>query len=398
MENIFDYIIWRGDLTFKESPFQEVDGFILSCLSYCVLQEVLTPYDTTPVKISEVANRMKARSNDQQVTRDKKDRYLLHLMGESKRFGDMGLCCYVDHLHHKKETQFAAVTIVMEENELYVSYRGTDQSLIGWKEDFNMTHARIVPSQLAASCYLVYICEKLTGNIRMGGHSKGGNLAVFSAVVAPDSIVDRIQTISTYDGPGFHDGMLSFPGYQKILPRTKAFVPQSSVIGMMLSRQEKYFVVASHEKGLFQHDPYTWLVSGTSFVYLDSVTEGSKFFDRTLKEWSLALPKDKREVFFNTFYEILSKTHGDDNGNLVLSIRNMYVALRKFPYEDEETKAVILEGFGLFYKAFRTTLKGYDLDIQKFRKTQYSHRTYRGDQNDKYRRRKNKRKNKKKYK
>ncbi len=391
MENIFDYIIWRGDLSLKESPFQEVDGFILTCLSYCVLKDVLTPYDTVPVKISEVANRMNEMPKEQRIVRDKRDLYLLQLMGQSKRFGDMRICCYVDHIHQKKETQFSAITILLEENELYISFRGTDQSLIGWKEDMNMTHAKIVPAQLAASCYLVYVAQKLQGNIRIGGHSKGGNLAVFSGAVVPDTIRDRIKTISTYDGPGFHEGMLDFAGYQKILPRIKAFIPQSSIIGMMLSRQEQYFVVTSHEKGLFQHDPYTWLIVGTSFVYLDSVTEGSKFFDCTLKEWLLALPKEKREVFFNTFYEILAQNHGDEHGNLVLSIKNMYYTLRKFPYEDEETKTIILEGFGLFYKAFRTTLKGYDLDIKKFRMTQYSHRSYRGDQNEKSRR-KNKRK------
>ncbi len=333
-------------------------------MSYCFFQSVLEPYDTKGVSIETLAKQVQELSEEKQKLRDERDLKLLNLLGNATRFQDMKICCYVDHVHTEKESQFSAMTTILNEKELFVSYRGTDLSLVGWKEDFNMTHKELVPAQIASSSYLLYVAQNLEGSIRIGGHSKGGNLAVFSAAVAPDFVKERLISISTYDGPGFHHEMLAFEGYQKIVPLVKAFVPQSSVIGLMLAREEPYYVVASQNKGLMQHDPYSWGISGVDFVYLESVTKGSQFFDKTLKNWLEVLPRDKREIFFDAFYTVASTHYGDDKGELVFSKRNAYRTIYSLRYEDEETREIILEGFRLYWEAFCKTTKELDISLK----------------------------------
>ena len=367
MNDLFDYLVWRGDLTLKEAPFQEVDGLILTCLSYHFFQGVLRQYDTTPIKIETVAKRVMKLVPEKVHARDGKDLLLLQALGLSNRFKDMRLCCYVDYVNKEKEAQFSAITVLLDEKEIFVAYRGTDMSLVGWKEDMNMSFREYVPAQIAAACYLIYITDTLQGNIRIGGHSKGGNLGVFAAAVAPEKVKKRVKTVLNYDGPGFHDTMLNFSGYKEILPRVKAYIPESSVFGMMLKREETCQVIASKEKGIMQHDPYSWGILGTEFMYVDSISEGSKFLDKILKEWFDILPLDKRESFFQGIFQILSSTHEDEHGDLLISAKNAYMTLRTLKYEDEETKQAILEGFGLFGRAFFKTAGDYDLGLQKLK-------------------------------
>lgn len=355
MQNIFDYIFWRGDLTLKQSPFGEIDAFVLSCLAYCFFHKALKPYDTTSISIEDVAKRVEYASKVSKKNnrmRDKRDTELLLLLGKSKRFKNMKLCCYVDHIHRKKEAQFSAITIMTQKNHFFVSYRGTDRSLVGWKEDMNMTYRDFVPAQVAAACYLVYVSQRLNGKISIGGHSKGGNLAVFAGAVAPKKIQNRIIRISNYDGPGFHSKILKFKGYKEIVPKVKTFMPETSIIGMMLARGEKYKVVVSYEKGLLQHDPYSWKIYCSDFDYVENISKGSKFFDSTLKNWLKVLPKNKREDFFNAFYEMLEATHSNSQGEVVVSAKNLFLLLKTFPYEDEQTRKIILEGFRLYFVVF----------------------------------------------
>ena len=365
MTNVFDYLLWRGDLTLEQSPFQDVDALILTCLSYHYFTEVLNQYDATPVRIEELAKRVKGLPQEKLHMRDPQDVVLLQLIGKSKRFKNMEVCFYVDHVDIEKEAQFSAITILLGDDTSFIAYRGTDLSLIGWKEDFNMSFLDFVPAQIAAAAYLLYVAQNSQGKIRVGGHSKGGNLAVFAAAVCPRKVQGRILCVYNHDGPGFQEGMLRFRGYKEIVPRVYSFVPESSIIGMLMSRQGGYTVVKSAEKGLLQHDPYSWEVSGKDFVRLESVSMESKFWDKTLKNWLKSLTPKKREKFVDALFELLSMTHADEQGEVVLSPKNAYRTLQTLKDEDEETRKAIFDGLHLLWTAARKTAGDYGLALQR---------------------------------
>ncbi len=365
MANVLDYLLWRGDLTLEQFPFQDVDGFIITCLSYHFLTEVLMQYDAQPVSICELAQRVKELPQEKLHIRDPQDVVLLQLMGKSPRFQNMAVCFYADHIDIEKEAQFSAITVLVGDGTFFVSYRGTDLSLIGWKEDFNMSFLDLVPAQTAAAAYLLYVAQQLSGEIRVGGHSKGGNLAVFASAVNPKEVQERIVCIYNHDGPGFQEGMLRFQGYRDILEKLHTFVPQSSIIGMLMNHQGEYTVVKSAEKGVMQHDPYSWEVMGADFVRLEAVSVESKFWNRTLKCWLKSLTPQKREKFVDALFELLSATHTDEQGEVVLSTKNTLRTLQTLKDEDEETRDIIFEGLHLLWVAARKTAGGYGLALQR---------------------------------
>lgn len=365
MTNVFDYLLWRGDLTLEQSPFQDVDGLILTCLAYHFFVDVLKQYDASPVRIEDLAQKVKDLPQEKLHVRDPQDLVLLQLMGQSQRFQNMEVCYYVDHVNIENEAQFAAVTVLLGDGTFFVAYRGTDLSLVGWKEDFNMSFLDFVPAQIAASAYLMYVAQRIPGDIRVGGHSKGGNLAVFAAAVCPCKIQERILCVYNHDGPGFQEGMLRFQGYRTMNSKIHSFVPESSIIGMLMNHQGGYVVVKSGEKGLLQHDPYSWEVSGKDFVCLESVSMESKFWNRTLKNWLKSLTPQKREKFVDALFEILSSTQADEQGDVVLSPKNAYRTLQTLKDEDEETKEAIFDGLRLLWDATKKTAGDYGLALQR---------------------------------
>ncbi|WP_317854024.1 Mbeg1-like protein [Chakrabartyella piscis] len=365
MNTIFEYLSWRGDLSMEQSPFSEVDGLILSCLSYHFLDEVLEYYDTTPISLAELAYLIRELPQEKLRMRDPRDVVLLQLLGKCRRFQDVQICLHVNHVDRELVAQFSAITLLLEDGSIFVAYRGTDMSLVGWKEDFHMTFRECIPAQIGAAAYLLHVSKKFDGNIRVGGHSKGGNLAVFAASIAPPALQERLIKIYTFDGPGFHQGMLQFSGYQTILEKLESYIPESSIIGLILQQEGSHFVVQSSEKGLFQHDPYSWGIVANHFICLEDVSTGSRLVDKTLKSFLGHLTIQKREIFVNTLFELLDQTHTDEEGEVVLSTHNAFKTLQTLSDEDEETRQVIGEGIGLLWKAARKTAEEYGSTFHK---------------------------------
>ena len=177
----------------------------------------------------------------------------------------------------------AALTVLLEDGSAFLAFRGTDGTLVGWKEDFNLSFLDVVPAQLEAADYVQTFAAGFSGPLRLGGHSKGGNLAVAGAALAGMKARDQIRSVWSFDGPGLNAYLLARPGYSELLTRIRSFVPKSSVVGLLLAHEEPYTVVDSDQEGLFQHDPYSWQVQGPGFVRLEEVDPGSRLIDRTLK-------------------------------------------------------------------------------------------------------------------
>ena len=328
MGGCLDYLAWRGDLSLEQAPFCAVDALILSVLSY-VRFEGLVPEGAEPaVPLRQAAEGWLSLPERRRRCRSEEDPRLLRALAEAPRFAGMGLCRRADRFVPEEETQFAALTVLPGDGSAFLAFRGTDGTLVGWKEDFNLSFMDVVPAQLEAAEYIRELA--FSGPLRLGGHSKGGNLAVAGASLCPGRVRDRIEQIWSFDGPGLTPYLLSRPGCQELRTRTCSVVPRSSVVGLLLAHEEPHTVVDSDQEGLFQHDPYSWQVLGGDFVRLEEVDAGSRRVDRTLKNWLAGLTNAQRETVADTLYTLL--TDGDAKTvREALEPRNLANALRAIP-------------------------------------------------------------------
>ena len=266
MANIFDYLAWRGDITLAQSPFNPVDSLILSVLSYLPFDGTVdSAFERRGITIAEAQVAFSARDVARAPVRSDNDVQLLTALAGSARFARMRLTGYTSLFDEARQEQFAALTIRTGDGASYISFRGTDHSLVGWKEDFNMSFMTPVPAQRDAVAYLERAAKSLWGPLRVGGHSKGGNLAVYASAFCGRRFQKRIVSVYNNDGPGFDESVIATEGFQIIGERLHAYVPQSSIIGMLLEHAEQYAIVHSGQKGIMQHDPYSWSVLGKEF-------------------------------------------------------------------------------------------------------------------------------------
>lgn len=340
MSNIINYLTWRGDIPLAWVPFNVADNLALSLLAYILFENVMSKDDKLTVR--QAAIELRERSNDFGVMKSDNKR-LLRELSSGARFGDAMICHCVNEIDANEEKQFAAITIYLDDGTCFIAYRGTDNTLIGWKEDFNLSFISPVPAQAASVRYLRDVAEQTTGAIRIGGHSKGGNLAIYAASQCDHAIQDRIIAVYSNDGPGLDDSTFMSEGYARIKDRFFSFVPQSSIIGMLLQHQENYTVVNSHAIGLFQHHPYTWQVNRAGFEIVDAIRPESRYVDTTLKNWLSSVSVDKRMVFVDTLYTVLSATNATTLQGLTLRWwKNAYVMLTSIKNIDSQTRKLII--------------------------------------------------------
>ena len=306
MSDLFDYLRWRGDLSFKQVPPGPVDALIFSALTYLTLEGSVRQRPDIPISLRDVSEEFFTLSDQEERCRIRTDLSLLMAASETRRFGETLLLQYRDILIPEEDTQFAAVTFLLDNNAAFIAFRGTDYSLVGWKEDFNMSFQESIPAQRLAAQYTEEISIRYPMPLYLGGHSKGGNLAVYAAVKSPPQIRNRVVAVYNHDGPGFTDFVMKDPAYMEIIPRVTTIIPQSSVIGMLLEHEEPYTVIKSKQIGLLQHDPYSWLLEGPDFVSMEEVTANSRFLDMTIKAWLAEMDTQQRNEIVDTVFDLLS--------------------------------------------------------------------------------------------
>lgn len=348
MANILDYLAWRGDISFKEDPFNEVDNLVLSWLAYVHLDGILpTGVCNVSVTIAEAAKRffeiydLEEKLKEYSLTRT--SALLFHKMMDCPRFANMRILNYVNHISVELQQQFSAMTIEIGEGLLYVAFRGTDDTIVGWREDFNMSFLPSVPSQLEAVEYLNASVRDRSERLVLGGHSKGGNLAVYAAIHCDPQIKSKILRVFNNDGPGFLSEVLQSDEYQEMLPRITTIVPESSIIGMLLGHEEEYEIVRSSQRGIMQHDAGTWEVERNGFVYLDSLSNSSKFFDKSIKEWVYQMDEEQRKLFVDGLFQMLEASGAKTTGELyTLGFKNVTGAVKAFTGMDTDMKQKML--------------------------------------------------------
>lgn len=274
---------------------------------------------------------------------------LMCRMAHSVRFGGMLLNGYCELMDDAREQQFAALTVELGDGSIYLSYRGTDDTIVGWKEDLNMGYLEVIPSQTRALEYLGRMTRQYPdAKLRIGGHSKGGNLAAWAAVHL-DEKLQRQRLIAAYnnDGPGFSRDLVDTPSYQAVADRLFTYIPASSIVGVLLEHAEDYEVVDSTARSIMQHEPLSWCVEGPRFVHLGQRSQLGQLSDGVLREWIGSMSSREREQFSRAFFDILSrggrtKTLEDlRSGGLAAGA----ALIREYAGADEEKKKIISEIF-----------------------------------------------------
>ena len=307
MGNIMDYINWRGDISFEQSKFNEVDNLILACFSYVNLDGIPAVAEQKGIELKNLAEEFMKLHTMEELEADKSfirlAPFMMLEMAETNRFGNSVIRNYVNEIVTEAEQQFAAVEIVLEDGTSYVSFRGTDDTIIGWKEDFNLSTG-VVPAQERAVEYVRRVSENTSGMLRVGGHSKGGNLAIYGAVMCKEAH-EKIMEVYSNDGPGFSKEFQELPETDVMMDKIIRIIPEYSIIGTLLEHEKDPVIVASSSKGLLQHDGFSWEVQGPALVRRDSLSRTALRFIAILHKWIDGMDMEQKKVLIEDLFATL---------------------------------------------------------------------------------------------
>lgn len=352
MSNILDYLE-KNESSFDKAEFSPVDAMILAQLTYLNYDAAFLDRDfgSEPLSFSDFAPYARSGQLFKGIRAAKQCEQLFFAFQKSKRFRDVTLSCYINEVVSETEKQFCAMVFHLPDGTDYIGFRGTDNTLVGWKEDFNMTFMSAIPAQLEAVEYLKRTAELSDNKLRVGGHSKGGNLAVYASAKCPDEIKKRIVDIYNFDGPGFRQEFLSDPDFTGIKDRVKKYLPQSSIVGMLMYSEESYTVIRSNRKGIMQHDLFSWQINNGMFVKEDSLKVPSMLLDRAVADWLASLDDEQRKIFIDTVFDLIRHTNARTVFELnAQKIKNTAMLLEAVRNIDSDKRRFILKVFGTLFK------------------------------------------------
>ena len=348
MSNVSDYLKWRGDLDFSQAPFNDVDNLILAQIAYVDFTDIVpAPGSIETITIAEAADTFFDTHDEKEIKKCKsfigKAPYLLREAAATKRFGSLILTNYVDYVDGGKEEQFAAFHVRIDNRLTYIAFRGTDDTLVGWKEDFNMAFLPVIPSQADAADYVTKLGKSFPGKLLLMGHSKGGNLAAYAGMFCDPEIQKRIERVYPLDSPGFIGNTLESEEYGRIQSRVHKVIPKGSLIGMLLENHGAYSVVESNQMGIMQHDPFSWQVTDGAFHTLEEISSGAKYMNKTLNSWITGMSIDERIRLVDVLYGLLTAGNIEnvfDAGDIQKNIGAIYNAA---VHLDPETRSFVLQ-------------------------------------------------------
>lgn len=365
MGNIIDYLRSYGQYTLAEKEFNAVDSLILSQFAYLKFDGLVPgPFEKRGgVKLLDILVHPDRNKMFADERYEKANRSLFGAMVFSKRYQNMKLNHYAVRTDVETETQFCAITFYLDQNITFVAYRGTDETLVGWKEDLNMTFLCPVPAQEYAVEYLNAIGGKIKTPFIVGGHSKGGNLAVYASLKCEAKVKEKIKSIYNNDGPGFRKEVFEDGEYEKLSERITKTVPQSSFFGMLLQDEKECTVVkSSGTGGIGQHDPFTWEVEDGAFIVVDEVFKGQQRVNTSLNDWVSQLKEEELKTFATTLFEVIGATEADTVIELTEEWKdNRTKMVNAFKHIDGETKRQILEIIGILFTGSRLPKVGIKL-------------------------------------
>ncbi len=339
MATIKEYLKYYKNLTFEECNFNINDVILFSELSYINWYNIV-PSNNNKITLEEAGKRYLNENKDRLSAFMQSNVSNLKEMIESKRYSNIYLGNYESIID--KEKQFGALCIYFEPRKVFISFEGTDGTVIGWKEDFVLGYHFPIMSQKCAISYINKVVTNKDKEIYIGGHSKGGNLAMTASMYCDNKIFRRIKTIYNLDGPGFKEKEFNST-YKKIMPKLKMYVPEQSIIGMLLYNTDNYYVLKSTATGIMQHDCNTWECFG-SFLLEGTLSKISIKLDKKIKDWNKKYDDDELETMITTFFSILEENNIKNFIELKsLKWSQIVSILNKVKSIDEDTRKLYTE-------------------------------------------------------
>ena len=359
MAHLIDYLEKVENLTFDQEPLNILDKVCINEIGYLTYEKWLTASDLKkPINLHDFAEGKELNPDYSfMVTKERVE--LAEAMVRSRRFASLSLSNYRSVLDKEVEKQFAAMIFSLSELDYHqLVFRGTDDSVIGWKEDFQLTYSREIPAHRSAMTSLEDHLPNLSGRITVSGHSKGGNLALYSAVQSSTSLREKIAELLLLDSPGLMKSLLEKPSYQELKARMTVIRPQDSVVGVMLYWDRPAQLVAAEGIGFAQHNALTWEVDlvANDFAYVDQPTELSQRLEETFQEWIETLPnqelKQVCDLVFDTILDSGIESLDDIGIQALPQIGQM---LQEFGNLSDKQKKVLQDGFNqllwIFWKS-----------------------------------------------
>ena len=371
MKNMLDYIKEFGHVSFEERAFSEIDALVLTELEYLPLEKVV-PSDENGenfVTVKEIAEYMQEHKqelfdeNPMMITQERHE--VSQVIADAPRFQSLKFFGVVSEWDKDTTKQFAAVTVEVEPSVRLVVFRGTDETLIGWKEDFLMTYSPLVAAQTDAKEYLAKQASLWDGDLMISGHSKGGNLAIYAAATQEEDVQLRIVDIFCFDSPGLYRSVLETKGYQNIVPLAMRYIPQDSLVGLMLESEVPYVIVKSNATGAMQHSAMTWEIEDGQFIKMEKLTKNSQLNDQTLKKWTESVSDEEFELFWNVFFELLFSVGIDTVNDLYGQFMHYVQEFLKAAGNMDEEKRELLTRIALLLVSTRFEVWKDSLDMSE---------------------------------
>ena len=311
MGNLITYVQQYEAQTFEDKSLTDIDVLVLTEIAYLPFDEIVPASFEVKAAISlnqlgkefETIKEKEHENNPFMITKERIQ--LLDVVSKSQRYKDIKVFGFMNDIDDELTKQFAAVCYQWEEESRWIIFRGTDESLTGWKEDFMMTYSDLIPAQIDAIEYLRKQAELFSGSLNISGHSKGGNLSLYASAMQEEDIQHRIQQIYCWDAPGVHRSILNTEGYQRVVSKAKRYIPQDSIVGLMLESQVPYHIIESQGSGISQHSALMWNIEDDHFVELTELTRNSQLTDQTFKQWTEVVSDEDLKLFFDTFFELI---------------------------------------------------------------------------------------------
>lgn len=385
---IHHYVQLRGDLLAKQFPYNEIDALIFSELAYVYFDEIIDE----PITLKEAYQKYQQRnanlSEKQLQTIMVPSHALFEEIAKSPRYQNIQIIAYVNDINKEFIKQFSALALLLEDGRIVIAYRGTDDSLIGWHEDFLMLCEKVVPAQESSVHFLENIAsttihttlwEDLNNPfldtslwrrfqkhfqyqknrpLWLVGHSKGGNLAMYAGCFCQKDVQQRIIQIDNFDGPGFQDEIIHSSNYQKMLPRIHSYIPHYSFFGIVLGHEEDYTVVKSQEIGMMQHNAFSWHVNANHFEKDELSYESVEFAVKVI----LFLEKlnyEEKHQFVKAMFDLFDKLSIYTFSDLShISYKHIINAIKELTLLDTKTRNMLLEVLHMLWLEARKIKKG----------------------------------------
>ena len=361
--DIIDYAILNAHKDFEKLPFSKIDGLVFSQLSYLSYDNLVPDLKSRGkgVYLSQIAENENYEAIFPLERTAERNKKLLNAVAYSNRYGKIRVNYYEDIFDTEKDTQFCAITFIFPNGDACIAFRGTDSTITGWKENFNMLFTSPVASQSHSVPYVETVAKRIKGNITLVGHSKGGNLAIYAGTMCNDVTKAKIIEIQSFDSPGFTKEFIESPKHLATEEKIAKFIPEESMVGLLLNNRENYRIIKSEGSGILQHDPFMWQVKNDDFVNGEKLYMRSKFFDSTFNDWVNSSEPEQREKFVEALFEMIQAANAENVDGFVEWADNLkdnasliYENLKDL---DPETRNLVLKGLGNLFSSINKNVK-----------------------------------------